>query len=47
MIPPDTAINRVMDDTGMDRMQAIRHLQQRETLLRHQQQRRGMGPKPR
>jgi hypothetical protein len=34
MIPPEPAIVRIMAETGMDRMQAIRHLQQRATLLR-------------
>lgn len=29
MIPPETAIARVMRETGMDRLQAIRHLQGR------------------
>lgn len=34
MIPPETDIARIMRETGMDRLQAIRHLQARETLSR-------------
>jgi hypothetical protein len=34
MIPATSTVNRLMDDTGMDRLQAIRHLQSREALQR-------------
>lgn len=37
MIPDETRIARVMRDTGMHRLQAIRHLQMRDALLRQQQ----------
>lgn len=33
-IPRDAEVEKVMKDTGMARMQAIRHLQQRYTLQR-------------
>lgn len=38
-IPTDTAIERVMQDTGMERMQAINHLRGRAIL--QEQMRRG------
>lgn len=31
-MPADAAIQQVMRDTGMERMQAIRHLQQRQQI---------------
>lgn len=34
MIPAESDIARVMDETGMARLQAIRHLQQRAALIR-------------
>lgn len=34
MIPSEQTINRLMDDTGLARMQAIRHLQGREHVRR-------------
>lgn len=34
MIPHDSDIERVMRETGMGRLQAIRHLQQRREILR-------------
>lgn len=34
MIPSEPRIAKVMSDTGMDRLQAIRHLQQRDILTR-------------
>lgn len=35
MIPPEHLIARVMQDTGMDRLPAIRHLQSRAALIHH------------
>lgn len=32
MMPAEHAVDRVMADTGMDRLQAIRHLQSRQVL---------------
>lgn len=34
MIPAGGTINRLMERTGMDRVQAIRHLQDRERVRR-------------
>ena len=43
MIPAERQIIRVMDDTGMDRLQAVRHLQAREELQRRSASRRLEG----
>lgn len=34
MIPQDATVNRLMADTGMDRVQAIRHLRDRAQVQR-------------
>lgn len=34
MIPAEHAINRLMEDTGMDRVQAVRHLKDRTEVRR-------------